>query len=65
MGELPIIMPPRLKLSYQQIKIRLFRAEKLPMLDKNFIGSNSIDAYAKVRFLNFSFKTDAITVKKE
>lgn len=65
MGELPIIMPPRLKISFQQIKIRLFRAEKLPMLDTNMLSSNSIDAYAKVRFLNFSFKTEAITVKKE
>jgi hypothetical protein len=35
------------------------------MLDKNMLSSNSIDAYAKVRFLNFSFKTEAITVKKD
>lgn len=58
-------MPPRLKLSYQQIKIRLFKAEKLPLLDKNMLSSNSIDAYAHVRFLNFSFKTNSITAKKD
>jgi hypothetical protein len=65
MGELPIIMPPRLKISYQQIKIRLFKAEKLPMLDKNMLSSNSIDAYAKVTFLNFNFKTEDKTVRKD
>jgi hypothetical protein len=65
MGELPIIMPPRLKISYQQIKIRLFKAEKLPMLDRNMLSSNSIDAYAKVRFLNFTFKTKDKTAKKD
>jgi hypothetical protein len=65
MGELPIIMPPRLKISYQQIKIRLFKAEKLPMLDKNMLSSNSIDAYAKVTFLDFNFKTEDKTVRKD
>jgi hypothetical protein len=29
------------------------------------LSSNSIDAYAHVRFLNFSFKTNSITVKKD
>jgi len=37
-NDLPIIMPPQLQPTYQQIKIRLFRAEKLPMLDLNLLS---------------------------
>lgn len=41
-----ILMPPQIKPQYYQIKIRFFRAEKLPMLDNNLLGKpTSIDAY--------------------
>ncbi len=66
-NELPIIMPPQLKPSYQQIKIRIFRAEKLPMLDINLLDrkGNSIDAYVQVNFLNFNIKSQPITGYKD
>jgi len=37
-NDMPIMMPPQLQPTYQQIKIRLFRAEKLPMLDLNLLS---------------------------
>jgi len=38
-------MPPSIRPEFYQIRFKLFRAERLPALDTNLIGKNSIDAY--------------------
>ena len=59
-------MPPCIKPVYYQIYFRFFKAEKLPIMDKNFIGKGgSIDAYVICQYLNKKLKTRIYTMKDE
>jgi len=41
-----IMMPPSIKPSYYQLAFKFFKAEKLPIMDRAFLGTGgSIDAY--------------------
>ncbi len=60
-------MPSQLKPSYQQVTIRIFSAEKLPMLDNAVLGMGkgvSIDAYLVCNYLSHKLRTQVITAKE-
>ena len=62
-----ILMPAQLKPSYKQLRIKIFRAERLPMLDNSMMGlgkGESIDAYIECKYLNFKQKTSIIKGKR-
>ena len=60
-----IMMPPQIKPQYYQIRIRFFRAEKLPMMDNNLLGKGvSIDAYLTCKYLSHKLQTDVLTAKE-
>jgi len=61
-----ILMPPCIKPTFYQIYFRFFKAEKLPIMDKNLIGKGgSIDAYLICKTMNTKLKTKVYTMKDE
>lgn len=52
-------MPPSIKRQYKQLYFRIFKAEKLPKMDR----FGTIDAYIETKFFNNSLKTSVVTMK--
>jgi len=61
-----IMMPPSLKPQYWQLKIKFFKGEKLPVMDKPLFGSGEggTDAYVKCKFMGRELRTKVQVMKK-
>jgi hypothetical protein len=62
------LIPAQLKPTYKQLRIKIFRAERLPMMDNSMMGlgeAESIDAYIECKYLNFKQKTSVIKGKRD
>jgi hypothetical protein len=59
-------MPPAIKPEFYQLWFRFFKAEKLPIMDRNILtGAGSIDAYVWCNYLNNKLRTKTVTMKNE
>lgn len=52
-----IMMPPSIRPEFYQIRFKIFRAEKLPAMDKSLLGKGSIDAYVSCILNNNKLRT--------
>lgn len=57
--EATIMMPPSIKKQYKQLYFRIFKAEKLPIMDT----FGTIDAYIETVFFKQKLKTSVVTMK--
>jgi hypothetical protein len=55
-----IMMPPSIKKQYKQLYFRIFKAEKLPKMDR----FGTIDAYIETTYFKNKLKTTVITAKE-
>ena len=58
-GDDNILMPASIKKQYKQLYFRIFKAEKLPKMDR----FGTIDAYISTSFFKQTLKTEVVTMK--
>ena len=54
-----IMMPASIKKQYKQLYFRIYKAEKLPKMDR----FGTIDAYISTTFFKQTLKTEVVTMK--
>ena len=54
-----VMMPASIKKNYKQLYFRIYKAEKLPKMDR----FGTIDAYMSTTFFKQTLKTEVVTMK--
>lgn len=57
-------MPTCIQQEYFQIRFKIFKAEKLPVMDKKLIGKGGIDAFVELTYHGNKLQTGVITSKE-
>ena len=59
-----IMMSPSLAPEFHQLKMRIYRADKLPSMDIAMFGKGSLDAYLKTEYMRQKLKTKVLVQKE-